>query len=159
MVKKLSVNIDYSNEYSFVGISCHLKDYRLCYQLNKVLGFKLKRLEDFNQLDENQNTHPYSIYYYHYPDGHSDFCLISNHHAEMKLLPSLKQFDYFLLFERSLSDSQKASLLQKIKKVPNMIMAYEIDYSKINRINYLITELELQFLESIPRFKKLDFVS
>lgn len=151
MVKKLSLNIDYSNEYSFIGISCHLKDYRLCFHLNKILGFKFKKIEDFNKLDENQNTHPYSIYYYHCPNSNSDFCLISNHHAEMKLLPSLKQFDYFLLFERNLSASQKTALLQKIKTVPNMLMVYEIDYSKINRINYLITELELQLLENITR--------
>lgn len=147
MVKKLSVNIDYSNEYSFVGISCHLKDYRLCFHLNSVLGFKFKKIEDFNQLDENQKSLPYSTYYYRCPDTNADFCLISNHHADSKLLPAYKQFDYFLLIEQTLSASQQKEILKKIKKVPNMIMAYEIDYSKINRINYLITELELQLIE------------
>lgn len=148
MVKKLSLNIDYSDEYAFIGISCHLKDYRLCFYLNKALGFNFKKIEDFNQLDEKLETHPYSVYSYRCPDSNTNFCLISNHHAEMKLIPSLKQVDYFLLFEQNLSKKGKAEFLQKIKKVPNMLMAYEIDFSKMNKINYLITELELQLIEN-----------
>lgn len=148
MVKKLSLDIDYTNEYAFIGISCHLKDYRLCFYLNKELDFKFKKIEDFNQLDESQQTHPYSVYFYNCPDSNTNFCLISNHHAEMKLIPSLKQFDFFLLFQQNLSKNSKVELIRKIKKVPNMLMAYEIDFSKMNKINYLITELELQLIEN-----------
>lgn len=151
MVKKLSVNIDYSDEYAFIGIACHLKDYRLSFYLNKALDFKLKKIDDFNQLDERLESHPYSVFYYYCPDFHSTFCLLSNHHADMKLIPSLKQFDYFLVFQKNLNAPQKQELIRKIKKVPNMIMAYEIDYTKMNKVNYLITDLELQLIENIKK--------
>ena len=153
MVKKLSLSIDYTGEYEFIGIACHLKDYRLCFHLNKELEFQFRKMDDFVLEDERKREHPYSVYYYRCNDTHADFCLLSNHHAEMKLIPGLRQFDYFLILQSHLSTSQKTSLIQKIKKVPNMIMAYQIDYSKMKEINHLISDLELQLMENLRNVK------
>ncbi|MCK4288104.1 MAG: IPExxxVDY family protein, partial [Bacteroidales bacterium] len=63
MVKKLILNIDYKPEYTIIGISSHLKDYRLSFNINKKLNFKLKKLSDLVIIKgKNKKTQKYSLY-------------------------------------------------------------------------------------------------
>lgn len=148
MAKKLSAKIDFSSEYTLIGISCHLKDYRLTFFLNKNLNIQLRRMDDFIQAGSNKEDLNYSVYFYHCPDTKNNFCLITNHHSEGKLMPSLRSIDYFLLVENELPDERKKDLISKIKTIPNLLTAYEIELSKVKNINQLLAELELQFIEN-----------
>jgi len=149
MVKKLSSNIDYAAEFSFIGISSHLKDYRLSFFINQQYGMKLRKIEDFVQEDEQQNLFNYSLFYYHCPETNNNFCLISNHHSEKKLIQVYKQFDYFLLVQNNLPLAKKKDLILNLKKIPNLLAAYEIELGKVKNINQLLVDLELQLIENL----------
>ena len=41
MKKVLNVDEDY--DFSVLGLSCHAKDYRLCWEINKALGTDLEK--------------------------------------------------------------------------------------------------------------------
>ena len=148
MAKKLSAKIDFSSEYTLIGISCHLKDYRLTFFLNKQLNIKLRRIDDFTQVNPDKEELSYSVYFYHCPDTKNNFCLITNHHSEGKLIPALRSIDYFLLIENELPGERKKELISKVKTIPNLLTAYEIELSKVKNINQLLAELELQFIEN-----------
>jgi len=79
--------------------------------------------------------------------------LISNHHSEKKLIQAFKQFDYFLLVENNLSANKKQELISNLKKIPNLLAAYEIDLKKVKNINHLMVDLELQLTKNL-RYKK-----
>ncbi len=148
MAKKLSLKIDFSSEYCLIGISCHLKDYRLTFFLNDKLNIKLRRIDDFIQAGPDNKDLNYSLYYFPCTDTKNNYCLISNHHEDGKLIPALKTIDYFLLIENEIHDSLKKEVISKAKSIPNVLLAYEIELSKIKNINHLLTELELQFIEN-----------
>jgi hypothetical protein len=147
MAKKLSLKIDFSSEYCLIGISCHLKDYRLTFFLNDKLHIKLRRIDDFMQAGPDQKDLPYSLYYFECPDTKNNFCLISNHHEDGKLIPTLKTIDYFLFIENEIHDSLKKEVILKTKSIPNVLTAYEIELSKVKNIHQILAELELQFIE------------
>ncbi len=149
MVKKLSLDIDYTAEFSFIGISCHLKDYRLSFFINQECGLNLRRIEDFMQEDEQKQSITYPLFYYKCPETNNNFCLISNHHSEKKLIPALKQFDYFLLIQNNLPPNKKKNLISNLKKIKNLLAVYEIEFSKLKNINQLLVDLELQLIENL----------
>lgn len=148
MAKKITLTLDFTSDYSVIGISCHLKDYRLTFNLNKELNLQLKRIEDFTLDDKKNESLNYSIYYYHCHDTNNNFSLVANHNAERKLIPSLKQFDYFLLIQNNINTQTKKELIKAIKKVPNILTAFEIDLATVKNIHTLIAEIELQFIEN-----------
>lgn len=152
MVKKLSANIDYTAEFSFIGISCHLKDYRLSFFINQELGLNFKKIEDFLLEDEQKQSFNYALFYYRCPDTNNNFCLISNHHPEKKLIQAFKQFDYFLLIQNNLSETKKKDLISNLKKIPNLLAAYEIEFKKIKNINHLMVDLELQLSKNLKSY-------
>lgn len=148
MAKKLSFNIDFSSEYSFIGIASQLKDYRLAFFLNKQLNLNLKRISDFIQGSTDIEEISYSLFNYHHPETKNNFCLISNHNSEAKLIAALKNIDYFLLIENDIPDASKKELIANIRKIPNVMAAYDIELSKIKNISNLLADLELQLLEN-----------
>lgn len=148
MAKKISAKIDFSSEYTLIGISCHMKDYRLTFFLNKQLNIHLKRIDDFNQAGPDKNDLSYAVYFYNCPDTKNDFCLITNHHSDGKLIPTLGSIDYFLLIQNEISSDRKKGLIKIVKTVPNLLTAYEIELSKVKNIHQLLAELELQFIEN-----------
>ena len=154
MVKKLSLKIDYSNEYSFIGISCHLKDYRLSFFINQYCGLQLKKIDDFTQQSAENKSLSYPLFYYHSQETDNRFYLISNHHSEMKLIPALKQFDYFLLIQKNMQSEQKKELIAKLKKTQNLLAAYEIELNKIKNVNQFMAELELQLIDYLKKYSE-----
>lgn len=152
MVKKLSSNIDYAAEFSFIGISCHFKDYRLSFFINQECGFKLSKIEDFVYEGNTEESITYPLFYYRCPDTNNNFCLISNHHSEKKLIPAFKQFDYFLLVQNNLSEIKKRELISNLKKIPNLLAAYEINFKKVKNINHFIVDLEIQLIKNLKSY-------
>jgi hypothetical protein len=146
MVKKLILNIDYKPEYTIIGISSHLKDYRLSFNINKKLNFKLKKLNDLVIIKgKNKKTQKYSLYHYEQPDTQNIFYLISNNNPNGKLIPSQKQTDYFLLI--------KNMIVKTLKAIRNVLMVYEINPNTIKNIDSILTEVELQGLDIMKKEK------
>ncbi|MBE9481754.1 MAG: IPExxxVDY family protein [Bacteroidetes bacterium] len=154
MVKKLILNIDYKPEYTIIGISSHLKDYRLSFNINKKLNFKLKKLSDLVIIKgKNKKTQKYSLYHYEQPDTQNIFYLISNNNPNGKLIPSQKQTDYFLLIKDIIDDQRKNMIVKTLKAIRNVLMVYEINPNTIKNIDSILTEVELQGLDIMKKEK------
>ncbi|PKP35628.1 MAG: hypothetical protein CVU00_01435 [Bacteroidetes bacterium HGW-Bacteroidetes-17] len=148
MAKKLTLKLDFSSEYTLIVISCHLKDYRLTFFLNNKLHLHLSRIDDFIQEGHDKTDLNYSVYFYQCLETQSNFCLISNHHSDGKLIPTIGTIDYFLLIENEIPNGRKKELIKEIKTIPNVLTAYELDLAKVKNIHHLLAELELQFIEN-----------
>ena len=90
--KKQILKSGYDSDISLIGISCHLKSYRLSFSMNKALRFAFQRIDDFEvpgASDSNYLSYPFLVY--DDADLKNHFCLISNHHPQQKLVPALRQ--------------------------------------------------------------------
>ncbi len=154
MAKKVKIDIDFDRDNSLVGISCHRKDYWVAYKLNETLKIHLKRTEDIpvynKKLDE---LIYYPLYFYHDPDCEVNFYLLINHNKKVKLFPSEKTTDYFLLINGQVSEKFLQDKVKKIKTIPNVLMAFEIGLSKIKVIDNFLEDLELHMLEVSKKMK------
>jgi len=135
------------SDVSLIGISCHLKSYRLSFAMDHSLGFGFRRIDDFEILEHTEEE---SLYYpfliYEDQELKNQFCLIGNHHPQGKLLPSLRQVDFFLMARNSMEQSYISNILLKIRSIPQVQAAYEINPSTTKDINFLLEEMELHLL-------------
>jgi len=145
--KKLSLQADQGDNISLIGISCHLKSYRLSFLLNTALYFKFKRIDDFQiPAPGDPLMLQFPFFKFDHPDLQNHFCLIGNHHPQGKLLPALKQVDYFLMAKNPLEMANMEYFLKKIRGIPQVLAAYEIVPAKTKNIEMILTEMELHLL-------------
>ncbi len=138
------------NGTTLIGISCHLKSYRLSYALNTALHFKFRRIPDLDlSPGGEESSMVYPFLEYHHPDLKNHFCLVGNHHPYGKLIPSLKQVDYFLIAKNPLEKSTAEKITAKIRAIPQVQLATEIDTAKVKKLDEILEILELHLMESM----------
>ena len=155
MKKKLRINFDIQSEYTLFGISTQLKDYRLAFHFNNDLKLELKRMEDLLITDENnKQENKFSFYYYFDEESQNTFSLISNNNKNGKLLPLVKQIDYFLIIKDFIKSEQKQQYLSLIRKIRNVHAALELDIKKIKNTDFMLSDMEIHITELILREKE-----
>ncbi len=127
-----------SPSYTILGISCHLKDYRLSFMLNRQAGFELSKLDDFNG---------FSFYSCRDDDTFNTYFLLANRNTEGVLLPELKQTDYMLIVEGPYKKTRKEKLLENIRAIQNILTAFEIRFETIRNWETLLNDLELHYIK------------
>lgn len=129
---KFLLDEDFEFDFNLVGISSHVKDYRLCWAVNKALNLDLVKLDDEikirNKNNNDQST--FSIYYYLDKDSETEFELICNRHEHGYLIPELKTADYFLKISEYF-DGSLSELVQQLRKTNLINMAFEIDVDSL----------------------------
>ena len=123
--------------FTLFGVSCHLKDYRLSYLLNKKLELEFVKMEDFTC---------YSFYFCRDEDHFNAYYLLGNRGQDTILFPGLKQTDFILLVEGPFKKVQKDKLLEKIRSIQNVLTAFEIRFETIKNYETVLTDLEIHFM-------------
>lgn len=88
------LNVDDDYDFSVLGISCHAKDYRLCWEVNKALNIDLEKQEYI--ISEKQSKMAFSNAAFFDEENHIDYVLISNKNEGGVLIPEYPQLDYFI---------------------------------------------------------------
>jgi len=153
MAKKLKLHIedkyDYKDEYKTIGICSPLKDYRICWNLNKKLDFQLKKIKGIKfEFDEKIKNVLFSLYYHKEEEDFITYYLISNHRLNKILIPEQRQLDYFLIIKGPINTFKIQSIIKKIKQINNVLTAYDIDMSLVKKANDILFDLELHILYS-----------
>lgn len=147
MPRKITLNINGSSEYLMIGISSHLKDYRISFFLNRTLGFKFRKIEDFSFHPQGKEPLTYPVFVFNDHETRALFCLLSNHHPERKLFPDLKQTDYFMFTNDPINEKSIEELIRNIRSVPNILAAFKIDTTNIKNMDIVAADLELHLLQ------------
>ena len=143
MAKRLKIPSGLADDYTLIGIACHLKDYRIALIINRSLHFCLKKGEDLVLHDTPESNRSFSMYHFYNGDDRRTYFMISNHHPENRLIPSEKGVDYFLIVNDRLPDSWKSSLLSKLQGAPHIMAAYALK-PKARHLDMIFEEIELQ---------------
>ena len=142
--------------YTLLGISCHLKDYRLSFLLNQHLGFAFAKMDD---LRVNSPVHKseadFSFYNSFNEEKLFSYYLIANRSQDFILVPEMKQIDFILFVEGKCNKQGRGSLIKKIRMVPGILTAIEIDFAAIKNIENLLTDIEMHVMNirKIPKIR------
>jgi hypothetical protein len=154
MAKKVHVDLDYSEDYQIIGISCHKLDYWIVGQINQNLKLNLTREADLPVYNTVKDA---AIYYpfFHFirKDDQVSFSIVSNHHPDGKLFPGQKSLDYFLLVKGRINDDLLKIWLTLLKKIPQVLTAQQLNISKIKNHQEFFSDLELHLIEIAAKKK------
>ena len=125
---KFEIDLD----FVLIAVTTSLKDYRVCYLINKALSFNLVKINDL-EVDINHANEPvlFSIYHYNWEATETDFYFIANKGSDGYLIPEMKKADYFLLIKNYIDDNDLDNLVSTLNKVPEIVAAVKIDPKKI----------------------------
>ena len=144
MPKLSQLETDFEHLDAFIGISSHLRDYRLAHLINQSLGFSLEKTDDlpaFNAKSDKPSF--FSCYIFDDCEKQLTYFLLSNPGSEGLLVPSQKEAGYFLLMRGLVSIEMEAAMVLQLKNVPNVLTVYPIDQYKIPNIELLLSDVEL----------------
>ena len=134
--------------FTLLGISCHVKDYRISFLLNKHLGYDFQKMEDLKiTLASKKDPAEFSLYYYHDEDYFNKYYLLANRSQDLVMAPEIKQVDFLLLIEGEFRKAQKYRLIKSIREIPNVLTAYEVKFAEIKNYETLINDMELHFVK------------
>jgi hypothetical protein len=143
---KLSLDKEYINDYTLIGIACHLKDYRLIYNVNRSLNFDLKKEDDLNiYLSKEKKEVMFS--FYRYIGENTEYYVLANRTTDGILIPEYKKIDYFLIVNGLLNDQQENFLIKTISDLSSIMLANKINTTSVKNLDSILTDLELHLIE------------
>ena len=154
-MKKISFVYDLTDEYSIIGICSHLKDYKLCWNLNKVLKSNLSKYEDFSFNGKNSIDEKYSFFYYNDQNNRNIIFLLSNKKNNIPLLEKIPEADFLLIIKGVFSGQRTDELISALKKTSNILTVFLVNMDKIKEMNSFLTELELHQMSFEEKPKKI----
>ncbi len=138
MAKKV-LRIEYDFDFTLIGISASVKEYRLCWYLNKELGFEFIRMDDLEMRTDNSEDAYFSLYKHAVENSETDFFYLSNKGNSNYLIPESKETDYFLMANYRLNNAEERNLLSDMNKIEVIHAAYLINPETLkSKENFLI---------------------
>lgn len=111
-------------DYAVLAINSHIKGYKLCWHLNKKLQIDLEKKETKKRKEEPLQ--------YNYTDtlSKTEYNLFFNQYKKGYLLPEQKKVNYFLQIKNPLWEQEKKEIIEKLKKIPEILLVFELDLQK-----------------------------
>ena len=114
-------------DFALLGIGSHVKGYKLCWHVNKKLQIDLEKKEAEKQIKKEGLK-------YTYVDNLSktEYNLFFNQIKKGYLLPEQKNINFFLQIKNPLWEKEKKGVIEKLKKIPEILLVFELDLKTIN---------------------------
>lgn len=155
MAEKKITN-DPDTDYRLIGIASALKEYKVCYHLNQLLGCDFRKLPAlvFEPKDRTRKTE-FSVFKGEDVEKNT-FIVFTNKNLGEYLLPEINNFDYIVQVRGKFTDDDIVTLMEGIRKFPEVVMCLEVPLKKIKsreRLSYE-EEKEVHRLISQKRIHK-----
>ncbi len=149
MKGKILLDLNTARDYCLLGISCHLKDYRFVWLLNRQLEINLRRLHDFYPRfdQETDSQFAFPLFYEEENFRFETFYLLGNHSPEGDLIDKPASMDYLFFIHDLAFPGGSRGLIQEIRKIPQVIMAWEVKMNELKDGESLISGIELCLME------------
>lgn len=125
-MSKVFLTLEDEFDFDLFGISCHARDYRLCWELNSKLKFDFQRTEDY-EVRQQRELISCASYEYTHEEDHINYYIIANRGENGFVVPEQKQADYFLIIKGSFNKERKEELMEKIRALNSVLAIYELD--------------------------------
>jgi hypothetical protein len=132
ILNKKFLKFEIDLDFVLIAVTSPLKDYRICYLINKSLNFNFTKNADLS-VDIHHGAEPvlFSIYQYDWETTGTNFYFMANKGSEGYLVPEMKKADYFLLIKNYIDENDLEDLISTLNKIPEIVTAVKIDPKKI----------------------------
>ena len=138
-MNKTTLKFELDLDFVLVAITAQLKDYMFCYKINKQLGTNFSKITDLEMLyNEDKQLFYFSRYLYLMPESGTEFYVLANKGTEGFLVPEMKKVDFFLLIRNYIDREDLRGIISGINKVPEVLVAVEVDPKKLKSKENLI---------------------
>jgi hypothetical protein len=134
---RFKLDMEPDPEIEVIGISSHVKDYRLCWSINRVMEIGLKRRRTPIEEDLNGRSATYTVYDHVNEETGTSCTLVNNHGSEGVLLRDLKQADYFLILHREWPDPPD-EVLRKLRAAEFVLTAFPLPFGQLREGHKLL---------------------
>ncbi len=125
---KFNIDLD----FVLIAVTTSQKDYRICYLINKHLGFNFTKISDLSvNIYNDEREVLFSRYHYNWETTETDFYFIANKGSDGYLIPELIKHDYFLLIKNYIDDHDLETLVSALNKIPEILTAVKIAPKKV----------------------------
>lgn len=136
---KTVLNVEFDYDFWLVGISSHLRDYRISWAINKVLDIELKKEKDYEiALKKQEETQFFSHYSHRCEVTQRNYHLFSNKCPLGFLLPEAKHVDYLLMLEGNFNDHNIEELCKLVRQIKHINSVFNIDVETLKSKKNLI---------------------
>ena len=156
---KLVLDEFFEQPFKLFAIHASVEDYRMAFLLNKNLGLRLKRARKDVDIRRNSAVSLFELYEFEDEINYCSYFLVGNvsrskveGRKESRslfeeepeslqksfLLPEFRQVDFFLKIEEDIEGISESTLLNQIKGVAQVSMAYPIEFDAIKSKENLI---------------------
>jgi hypothetical protein len=143
VAKKQVLSLEYVPEFDFevLGIYSSLRDYRLCFELNRALDLHFSRIPDsVIKLEKSRATGEFATFFFLSENG-EEFYLIANRCPNGHFIPEAKQTDFFLVIKNRSRYTSIDGILETLRTIRNLSSAQQIDLSVLkNAENFILLE-------------------
>ncbi|OAQ38511.1 hypothetical protein A5893_13885 [Pedobacter psychrophilus] len=137
MIKKfLKLELDFN--FNLLAITSQLRDYRLCFVINKHTETDFRKDEDLTLAFKNLPVKYFSKYLYCTADFGCEFYLIANKGTEGYLIPEMKETDYFILIKQYIDEEDLDLFLAQLKLIDEIQAVVDINPAKLKSKENLI---------------------
>lgn len=154
-IKKTKLSLKEDSDYTILGISCHLSDFRFIHYVNKIKYFNFIRHGDFDyQFKKDGEIFYFPLYYFDDQENYISFYVVSNRSEDGILMNEWKNFDYLLITKNKISDEKMKTINSDIKKISGVLAVIQLISSKKSEIENLISEIEIYVTDFLLQIKK-----
>ncbi len=135
--------LDISDSYEFeaIGLSCHLRDFKLAWLINKHFRWDLVRETLSVKSSPKSEPHHHACFRYADEDTHLRYILISNRSREGLLIKKLKQFDFLLLAEGYIDMFDRSACMHDLRSISEVQLVQAIDNEPFEKVQYQIFDV------------------
>lgn len=136
---KYTLEEEYEYDFRLIGISCHEKDYRICWGLNNRLSLSLAKEEGEIEvlIKKTKEFSKHALYSYFQEDTENEFSLLNNRSNSGYLVPEQAHADYLFMIKENY-DIDIVELISKIKSIPFVLTAFEVKVGELKSKENLI---------------------
>jgi len=141
---------------AFIGIATNLPVIQLVHFINRQTLLNLVREEDLPVYSEKTDLLNYFKFFHYVDDDYrSDFCLLANLNEGANLLPTHKQFGYFLVIHGAIPGEKVKQIISQVKSISGVQLAASMDQGPIKMLGPILQDLELH-ISGVKKNKKAE---
>ena len=148
--KKRKIVVEPFDDIKIIGICTHIEDYKLAWQINKLLNINLVKYSDI----VNEDGFEFSFYLYDGGENSNTYNLVEISNTEGRWVNFSPATDYLIVIRNFINDENLANLLDKIKHIEGVQLAYLIDLETNNKIDALLEDIEMHEIDIVSNMKR-----
>lgn len=133
---------------AFIGIATNMPVIQLVHYINSRSLLNLVREKDLPvYFEKSDSLKDFKFYHSQDEDYRSIFCLLGNSSLGLSLLPTHKQFSFFLVIQGAIPEEKISQLVIQIKSIAGVQLAALINQEPIKALGPILQDLEIHLSE------------